>query len=177
MRESCDIPGIKVLCTHLCFTHPCHPPPSYVQTNEPGHASRDPVEDCRQNAVMKFKAEIAANLAHGAQKALVSISLKTLAHCRGPMTGWPRHRFRILESTLQYWDLASANRRICPTSFEPRQRVGDGHLKPRLRDLMSLPLRVANERRHLRRERLDGWKNIAASPSLPRAWDCGVATT
>jgi hypothetical protein len=36
--------------------------------------------------------------------------------------------FRMLESTLGYWDPASADWRICPTSFGPRQRAGDGRL-------------------------------------------------
>jgi hypothetical protein len=32
----------------------------------------------------------------------------------------------MLESTLGYREPASADWRICPTSFEPRQRAGDG---------------------------------------------------
>ena len=42
----------------------------------------------------------------------------------------PFRMFRMLESTLGYRDPASADWRICPTSFEPRRRAGVGRPGP-----------------------------------------------
>lgn len=54
-----------------------------------------------------------------------------LAYYLLSVAGRSRHPFRMLESTLGYWDPASADWRICRTSFEPRQRAGDRALSRR----------------------------------------------
>ena len=56
-----------------------------------------------------------------------------------PVAGHSRHPCMV-ESTLGYWEPASAEWRICPTSFELRRRTGDGRLRRRACDAMGLPL-------------------------------------
>jgi len=57
--------------------------------------------------------------------------------CRAIPRTLPVPRGRSLSSSLSrariyagYWDAASADWRICPTSFEPRRRADDGRLGP-----------------------------------------------
>lgn len=53
----------------------------------------------------------------------VCIAERFFVHCLLPVAGHSRHRFRMVESTLDYWDPASADWRIRSTSFEPRQQA------------------------------------------------------
>ncbi len=53
------------------------------------------------------------------------ISDRFFVHCLFPVAGHSLHCFRTLESTPDYRDPASADWRICPTSFEPCQRTTD----------------------------------------------------
>jgi hypothetical protein len=56
-----------------------------------------------------------------------------------PVAGHSRHPCMV-ESTLGYWEPASADWRICTTSFELRRRTGDGRLRRRACSAMGLPL-------------------------------------
>jgi hypothetical protein len=64
-------------------------------------------------------------IAFFANAADVCIAGRFFVHCLFPMAGHSRHRFRMVESTLGYWDPASADWRICSTAFEPRQWAAD----------------------------------------------------
>ena len=63
--------------------------------------------------------------------------------CLPAWAAGPPRPFRMHESTLGNWDLASANWRICPTLFESSQPVDDGHLEPLDQDPGSTPQKAS----------------------------------